>query len=308
MYTTLILSCKKSEENVWALLARDIDLADPNSNWSPMYAWTNDKALKFQLAQPGAGKQFHKNATSSGVKNALSDPKVEVFAFQEMNENKGVPKNDRAIFSAVTSLMKAQAYELEALPLRKKDPCIYQFNLVSVVDAEMARLMFKENNITCTSIDSEHYLARYIIKKQEMFSRIRFIRSEVFAKELDDYDRLHEANTVWFEELVEEFYQKVFKNYPQTKVFREDFEKAVVWLINSRVREGLNIEIDVNTIYLHWDKEKNQVSIDVFSDNEHVVDFMNQDDPIQKRVKAALKEYYRYSGPFAFVISDVPPF
>ncbi len=37
-----------------------------------------------------------------------------------MNRVSGAPHNDKNIFSAVTSLMKAQAYELGALSHRKK--------------------------------------------------------------------------------------------------------------------------------------------------------------------------------------------
>ena len=45
VYTALILSCKKNESNAWALLSRDIDRADPNKNWQPLHAWSNDKAV-----------------------------------------------------------------------------------------------------------------------------------------------------------------------------------------------------------------------------------------------------------------------
>lgn len=38
VYTVLIISCKKSESNVWALLAREVNLRDPNSDWCPLHA------------------------------------------------------------------------------------------------------------------------------------------------------------------------------------------------------------------------------------------------------------------------------
>ena len=120
VYTTLLISCKKNESNAWALLARDINLKDPNSDWWPLHAWSNDKALQYQLAQAGCGKTYHDELTELGVTDALSIPAVEVFAFQEMNCESGLPKNDTNIFNAVTSLMKAQAYELSALPQEKR--------------------------------------------------------------------------------------------------------------------------------------------------------------------------------------------
>src|SRR6266478_9767795 len=70
VYTVLVISCKKSEAKAWALLARDINLRDPNSDWWPLHAWTNDKALHFQLTEPGAAKRFHEGALSLGVGEA----------------------------------------------------------------------------------------------------------------------------------------------------------------------------------------------------------------------------------------------
>ena len=51
VYTVLIISCKKSESNVWALLSRKNNLNDPNYDWWPLHAWSNDKALAYQLVR-----------------------------------------------------------------------------------------------------------------------------------------------------------------------------------------------------------------------------------------------------------------
>ena len=67
VYTTLIISCKKSETNLWALLARDINLKDPNSDWQPLHAWSNDKAITHQLASSDVAKRYHDSAIKFGV-------------------------------------------------------------------------------------------------------------------------------------------------------------------------------------------------------------------------------------------------
>ena len=128
--TTLIISCKKSEQNVWALLARKKEAFDPNLDQQPLHIWTNDKALSFILSQPGWPSDYYTRAKKLGVESTLADPRVSVFAFQEMNRESGSPQNDRPIFSSITGLMKAQSYEMEALPRRRKTPSVYQFNLV----------------------------------------------------------------------------------------------------------------------------------------------------------------------------------
>jgi hypothetical protein len=95
IYTTLIISCKKSDANAWALLAREINLKDPNSDWWPLHAWSNDKALNFQLAETNKARRYHEQVTAFGVKDALGMPSVEVFAFQEMDKVSGKPQNDK---------------------------------------------------------------------------------------------------------------------------------------------------------------------------------------------------------------------
>lgn len=52
LLTTLVVSCKKSEENAWVLLSKNRDAQDPNVEWKPMHVWTNNKALNFTLASP----------------------------------------------------------------------------------------------------------------------------------------------------------------------------------------------------------------------------------------------------------------
>lgn len=209
VYTTLLISCKKNESNAWALLARDINLKDPNSDWWPLHAWSNYRAIQYQLAQAGCGKTYHDELTELGVTEALSIPAVEVFAFQEMSRESGLPKNDTNIFNAVTSLMKAQAYELSALPQRKEKPAIYQFNLISVSDSDLVRLKFNDEGIKPELINAEHYIARYIIRKSESFSRIRFVKASYFNDTLADYDRLHNANCKWFNNTYRHFYDGV---------------------------------------------------------------------------------------------------
>lgn len=305
VYTVLVVSCKKSESNAWALLARDINLRDPNSDWWPLHAWSNDKSLLYQLAEPKAAKRYHDGVVALGVQEALNLPSVEVFAFQEMDRSSGSPQNDRPIFSAVTSLMKAQAYELGALPLRKKAPSIYQFNLLSVVDAELARLMFRGNDITASEIDSEHYLARYIVKKKETFSRIRFIRANAFAETLKDYGRLHQANAKWFGSMCDSFFDGIMKDYQRINVLLDDFKKQVAWDLSWRIRRRFDIKVEIDSFWFRWDQNASHVAIG-FKLEERMVDFLNSDFQSNALVKRALSEIYRYADSFVFEVDDIP--
>ena len=304
VYTALIISCKKSESNAWALLAREINLKDPNSDWWPLHTWSNDKVLQHQLSESGAVRRYHEQVCALGVTDALSVPSVEVFAFQEMDGNSGKPKNDKPIFSAVTSLMKAQAYELSALPLRRKAPAIYQFNLLSVVDAELLRLMFVGPDITCSSLETEHYLARYIVKKKETFSRIRFIKASKFGNALQDYARLHQANCKWFGTEFDAFYIDVVKDFSRTEVLIEEFSKKIGWFVRTRLEKHFGRATDFGKPSLFWSDTTNDLVVNVIATVE-VFAYLNEDGDIKKHVAQALREIYRFEGGFRFD-DDIP--
>lgn len=304
MYTVLIISCKKSDANTWALLARDINLKDPNSDWWPLHSWSNDKALQFKLLEQGAAKRFHEEAQANGVTSALSVPSVEVFAFQEMDKQSGRPQNDKPIFSAITSLMKAQAYELSALPTRKKAPCVYQFNLLSVVETDLVRLMFEGDEITCTNVDTEHYLARYIVRKKEVISRVRFVRSSSFAEVLQDYGRLHISNYKWFASECDAFYKDIVKDWQRTDVLKEAFKSQIQSVIIWRVERRFQKAFPVDSFGLFWSESEKQLHVG-FDASDEVLAFLNQDDEIKERVTKALQKVFRYDGPFIFTF-DIP--
>lgn len=304
VYTVLIVSCKKSESNAWALLARDINLKDPNSDWWPLHAWSNDKAIDFQLSQPAKARAFHESAAANGVSEALQVPEVEVFAFQEMDKSSGKPQNDKPIFSAVTSLMKAQAYELAALPSRKKAPCVYQFNLLSVVDAELSRLMFRGAEIAHSSIPTEHYLARYIIRKRDVFSRVRFIRADAFASALEDYSRLHRSNCTWFGAECDAFYVGILEDWRRKDVLIDDFKKKFELRVGWRLERQFKRAIELGRPAIYWQEASKDVRIG-FDLHDDVLAFMNEDPEVRKHVGGALEAVFRYTGHFTIEF-DIP--
>lgn len=323
VYTVLMVSCKKSSENVWALLARDINIKDPNSDWWPMHAWSNDVALRYRLADAGSARRYHEASVALGVTGALSVPEVEVFAFQELSKDTGQaasfkkeknakndnasrsqPKNDTTIFNSITSLMKAQAYEIGALPNRKKTPSVYQFNLVAVAETDLLRCMFRDDEIECSAIKTEHYIGRYIIHRKETFSRIRFVQAAAFEESLRDYERLHRSNCQWFANECDDFYRDLVKDSRRVDVLLDAFKKEILSFIKWRAltEGGVTENIDVVGLDYSKDLSKLYVSFDV---GPEVIKVFEESDDINRRVATALKKVYRYTGPFEF-IEDIP--
>ncbi|MFH7044972.1 hypothetical protein ABT392_22075 [Paucibacter sp. JuS9] len=305
VYTALLISCKKSDANAWALLCREIDLKDPNSNWQPLHAWSNDKAVTFQLAKSDSARLYHEAISPSKVGDALRTPAVDVFAFQEMSKASGAPQNDKAIFSATTSLMKAQSYELDALPQRRTNPAVYQFNLLSVVDSDLIRLFFDGTSIETQPVEQEHYIARYIIKKQATFSRIRFMRAAAFAALLPEYSSLHLENCRWFDAQCDEFYVDIVKDAKRAATLIIDFRNEVRWVIRWALIEKKLPAPDIDKLDFYWSDRSQQIQI-YGPFGSAGAQALNDDQKVKGKVAAALKNVYRYVGAFEFDDDDIP--
>lgn len=307
VYTTLIISCKKSKSNIWALLARDVDLKNPNIDWWPLHIWTNDKAIQHKLSLSGHRRKYHEDAQELGVGEALRLPEADVFAFQEMDRESGSPQNDKPIFTSVTSLMKAQAHELNALPQRRKDPAIYQFNLLSVVDTDLVRLDFDKSSIKASPVEAEHYIAQYIIHKKETVSRIHFVMANKFEQLLADYGQLHSANCKLMSNLCDEFYHDVFRHRERVAVFLDDIRLHLRGRLWSRVYSVLRVNIDFANISIDWNDDESKLVVNVPNGtNVEVLAFLNSDKDVQETMTLALKNFYRYEGAFSFAEEDIP--
>lgn len=307
VYTVLIISCKKSEANTWAFLARDLDRRDPNRVWSPLHVWSNDKALVHEIATPAFASDYHDAALKRGGLAALAHPAMDVFAFQEMNCQSGAPQNDKAIFSSITSLMKAQSYELSAAPRRKKDVCLYQFNLATVVDADLVRIVLGASPPQAEEIKSETYIASYIIKKKEEFSRIRFISASVFEKTVQEYGQLHRFNCEVFSDVCDRFYKDIVTDWKRVDVLIVEFRKLVSFELYWRNYERFKASSNpFGNISLKWKADPRKLSIQVSLKKEHL-NFLNEEKDANSVVAEALKNVYRYAGPFVFEeFEDIP--
>lgn len=299
VYTSLIISCKQSQKNTWALLCRDINLKDPNSDFWPLHCWSNKPSLTYQLSAEDCSKKYYKDMVALGVKNALTDPNVDIFAFQEMDSEDGKAKNDKAIYSSITSLIKAQSYEMTALPERKKVPSVYQFNLISITDAEIIKLKFNDEKIEPLATTSEHFVSRYILKKKQSFSRVRFLNSAIFESSLNDYNQLHSANAKWFDKLSTEFYSGIEKDANRINIYLDDLKKILNSSLNFKFYKIFKKLPELKHLSLDWDLAKQSLVIDFF-DSEVSDDVLNDDDSIKSIVKDALLKVYRYKGPFYF--------
>lgn len=299
IYTAIIISCKKSEANDWALLSRNIDTDDPNSDWQPFKGFSSVKSIQYYLDQPQWAEHYYQRLIQK-CPSIFSIPGVDIFAFQEMSKGSSTCQNDKNIFNSITSLMKAQAYELNSLITRSKNhPVVHQFNLISLIDSNLIRIHFHENKITATNIDSEDYVSKYILNKKDSISRIKFLTAKKFEESIKPYSTLHSENVIFFEELNSSFYKDILQARERAKLLLPEFRLAIKKYLWSPYYALTKETLKPENFDVGWSKVTGEAVIEIDTSTE-TISALNDDDASVKCAKKILLEVYKYNGDVFF--------
>ena len=300
VYTVLIVSCKKSADNVWALLAKQKSENDPNIDWHPVTLWSNQKILRLMIENYNWKERYLKD--SSELYDQLLAPSKHIFAFQELNKNKGSPQNDKAIFNSIISTMKSQDYEINSLEKRKKEDAVYNFNLVSVVDAPLYRVNFGEAKPEIESIESDIYVGSYIINKRETISRVHIVCADKFSSYLPIYSHLHKHNVSQSAVIKNSYFENVLADSAKVDLFIKDFNREVRWIIYTTLRDVRRDEkAPLPDISIFWNAKENKAEIEIESVHEESeLEALNSNRKLITKVSSALKKIYGYEGDFTF--------
>lgn len=299
VYTAIIISCKKSETNNWALLARDIEKKDPNADWQPFKGYSSDNSILYYLDQSDWTEKYHKRMMEK-CPTIFSIPEFDIFAFQEISKDKSTCQNDKNIFNSITSLMKAQAYELNNLATRRNNQSVfYQFNLISVIDSELVRIKFEDDDITASEIETDDYVSKYILNKKESVSRIKFLTARKFEESIKDYTTLHGENLKIIEDLNNEFFKDILENRSKLKLLLPAFNTAIKKYLSSpyyaATKEALNIE----NFDIGWNTRTSEAIIEIDT-SRAIISELNDDDACIRAAKQILLEIFRYHGGLYF--------
>lgn len=298
VFTALVISCKKSEENAWAFLIRDRDESDPNIDWYPAKVWSNQAVLNHILSREWKTEYFSTLSTQPGLRY-LVRPTGHLFALQEIDKKKGTVQNDKNIFGSVSSLMKAEAYELARLETRASRPVVYTFNLISVADTELITLKFAGDDIEPQQVDDARFVFNYIVNRVETSSRIHFVRIDALERLLKSYSDLHDASAKFFEQLVSRFYANVFARSEDWRFLRDEFTRGVWWYVGHEYRARFGKAVGDEKIYFNLGSD-GALEVEIFYEDAETA-FLSGSDALQERFRKALKDVYRYEGSFRFV-------
>jgi len=303
LFTTLIISCKKDEKNIWAFLSKNSDKNDVNIERKPVHIWSNHKVLDYIISQDNFKDDYYKYIFTKV--DDWTNSEYHTFAFQIMSKSNGTAQNDKPIFESITSLVKAQAYDIQRLNGERKSgdkKYIYQFNLISVTESDFIRLHFEDNNITATQIEQENHIFRYIIDKKQVFARVHFVKSSSFEELLKQYNLLHILNYTYYKEKYNDFYKDLLTDNARIDVFRKDAEGDILKILKSyKYKYGFLKNLEDISLITNIIQGLKVLEVYSASFSEEEIICLARNENLNKSIKQILVKYYRYTGDFTFV-------
>lgn len=304
IYTTFVISCKKSEKNLWAFLTKDIKQGDPNINFYPINNWSNNKILNFMLETINIEERILNKSIDHKSLEFIYGMNKQVFAFQQMNTKSFAPQNDKDIYNSIITTIKSLEYEKNSLGKRIKNKALYNFNLLSIFDGEMIEIHFAEQSEDIKQIDEIKYLNRHIVNKRESFYRVHFMKYEKLNLYIDHLNDLHKFHVEFYPTLIEEFYRDITQfGREGFKLFTEEFEDEVLWMLNhyydseEHTLEHIILKYEADEELLYISVEGSEMS---YSDEVEALAVLHDDERAISWVKTALKDIFNYEGNFTF--------
>jgi len=304
-YTTLLISSKKSEENNWAFLTKELNQNDPNLDYFPIVNWSNDEYLGYMLNNSEWRRRMIRAVKANNSVNKIYDIKEGLFAFQEMNKRTGKVQNDKNIFSSISSLVKSLSYEVISLDKRVEHNSFYSFYLISIVDTDLIRIHFDNQDISCNHIDEIMYLNRFIVNDKDDFYRIHFVNYNRFSDVLKNYNHLHEWNVEFFSNLRDEFYIDLIEDWKKIKMQLKKHQYSMKDELNGLLQNEYHGNYKLSDFVMVYEKREKKLRISVTLDT-NLVHFLNDSKKVERLMKKLLEKYFNYSGDFYFSEDDLP--
>ncbi|HBY74810.1 TPA: hypothetical protein DEG21_02855 [Patescibacteria group bacterium] len=304
-YTSLIISCKKSCENAWLFLTKNIKNTDPNIEIMPVLNWTNIKSLDFMIKNKPPKNEIIKFYQNNDYLNTIYDIKSKVFAFQQMKISNSKPNNDKDIYDSIITVIKAFEYEKQRLDNQKGKQAFYNFNLLSVFDGTLLNQNFLIGSApSISTIDNIKYLNRHIINQKEDFYLVHFVNYPSFENLLNHFNKLHEWNISYYPKAQSDFFNDVFDDENKINIYWNEIKESILPIINTYMSFQLKLpQILITDIRINkFDKSTKLLHLSYYTNdlqNHKIIDAeMNKDSLILNILKTQLQIYYNYTNNF----------
>lgn len=313
--TTLVISCKKSEQNRWCFLTRDADKTSGNINWTPLHFCSTDKRLRHILETQN--NQLVSRYLGNRALSHLYLFNHQVFAFQVIQNSKKQTDKDKGnlcikgnedIYNSIITPIKAISAEKKSRLEKYSNQAkrCYLFYAISIFDGEMFEVRFDDNGKqNISEINNIKYLNRHIINNVDDFYIVDFVTKENFGYRLNLYDILHKENTKYLNRMFADFYIDIFKHPERVDLFWKDFELDVSFNTHCYIKEKVGLEPDYRnyTLYYKFLEEDScliiDISYDIFIGVPHW-EALNNMLELTNLFHFYLRKYFKYTGEFKF--------
>ncbi len=308
LVTAVIISCKKNVEFDWVFLTRKAPGMGLNINMLPITFASNMDAFKTELSYIDWNRDaFIEKFDNTSLLDKLYNYNRTVFAYQEIRKTNNAPSNDSKIYDSISSLLKAQAYEVNALNngRNQDEKFVYNINLLSVADLDFHELHYEKESVSESKINRINYLNRFLINENEQHSKIDFVRFDSLDEAIHDYNSLHMWNLNFYKIQMESFYKNAYSDSKRRNVILKD--NGDYFLINLNVIcSYLELPFgDFEKIDFHDNGDEIIINV---SDDVNAIAMLNSTEVILNDTSNWLKEAIRYEGKFKFGEDDGLPF
>lgn len=295
--TAVLVSCKKDAETTWAFLTKDRPKQDPNFDWDPAHYWTDLQPLQTYLSNVPWKDKYIKALGELYADSFKAER--DVFAFQQISSQSVVPKNDKAIFDSIATLMKALDHEVQVLPNRVKTrKRLYMFFLLSVVDAPLVDVRYSGLEAKAVEIEKITYLCRYMVRKRELSALVHFVRSDRLGEYISSLTKLAEANGKHMKSIVSSSYEAIKSDESIQAYFGARLRSRLAWGLEQFLTGRTQKKTNVEDFDLTFVEGVLQIGINVF--DAEVLAELNKHQSVKDATRMALRDIARYSGPFTF--------
>lgn len=309
IYTVIVISCKKSEENYWLFLTKNLNKSDPNIIYENLDNWTNEKLLDSIDSKSIIENKVNIDIASKEFIKDIFLIKNNIFAMQEISKSNFSLKNDQNIYNSIVSMIKAKEFEIESLGNRKKNKSVYNFFTVSVQDLSMIEFSPEDLNSELNEILHIKYLNRFIINQKDKFHLIHFIHIDYLRSFLEKFNLFHEYLVTEYIEHLQLIKNKFYSSPRIYNCYLEEVRKEISFDIYLELKYTAKlIEEDIIDISFGNLYQENSLIIFLGFDNKYAIDFCNNSIKIKNKVNTILEKYYYFKINFKFSGIDDFPF
>jgi hypothetical protein len=317
VYTGVLISCKARADKPWIMMTRPWPAQRPPwYPYPPVPVWSNSAPIRYECHQPSWGVEYFDLASDAGLKRWSEDSREEVFALQEFEAARdgGGKKhkplrykslNDTSLYMGSMSLLKALAYELEAVEARRAtqgEKFVYQFNLIQMLDGDLYEASFSTPSPIVRPVDRYRYFARTMLAGKEHSARIDFCTRAGLPALLQDLAKVHRFNFTHFNQLEQRFYDGLTTSQQRLNALLPALETKLRYFIPLFFSSATKVEPGFAQISYKKENKLMKVELCCGVPGEK----MRNDKPFVGFVEKCVRDIYKYSGDIYVDEDDIP--